>query len=301
MNDWDKINAVDRMQKYIISHIDDEITMEDLSRVAGYSLWHSARMFKEYTGNTPFEYIRLTRLTNAAMELQASNTKVMDTALNNGFETHDGFTRAFSRKFNITPRKYQQEKPPVSYFTYYPIRDYYLYTDKRNDDSMKDGLSSTVTIQTVNRPARKLIILRSQKATDYFSYCEENGCDWEGLLNSISEKFDNAAILELPKILVKDGTSACVAGVEVPQDYSKDIPNEYEMLELPPCTMLYFNGMPFENEEDFFNAIGIVIEAIENYKPELYGYAFADDIAPKFNFGAAAKTGARMAVPVKVL
>lgn len=105
--------------------------------------------------------------------------------------------------------------------------------------------------------------------------------------------------MELPKNIVKDGTSACVSGIEVPQDYNKALPDGYEMFDLPPCTMLYFNGMPYENEEDFCKAINIVFESIENYRPEVYGYAFADDIAPRFNFGASSATGARMAVPVK--
>ena len=130
MNDWENINAVDRMQKYIVSHIGEEITMQDLSRIAGYSLWHSARMFKEYLGKTPFEYIRALRLTTAAKELRDSSERIVHVALNGGFDSHDGFTRAFAKQFEITPKKYQSEKPPVSYFTYYPIRDYYFYNNK---------------------------------------------------------------------------------------------------------------------------------------------------------------------------
>ena len=163
---------------------------------------------------------------------------------------------------------------------------------------MKKEFSNTVMVQAVNRPARKLIVLRSEKASDYFSFCEEKGCDWDGLLNSISEKFDNASILELPQNLVKEGTSACAAGIEVPQDYDKPLPDGYEALGLQPCIMLYFNGAPFENEEDFCKAIDVVFEAIETYQPKRYGYAFADELAPKFNFGASGATGAKMAIPV---
>lgn len=272
--------------------------MQDLSRIAGYSLWHSARMFKELLGKTPFEYIRAFRLTTAAKELRDSSEKVVHVALNGGFDSHDGFTRAFAKQFDITPKKYQSEKPPVNYFTYYPVRDYYFYTQKRNETNMKQEFSSIVTVQAVNRPARKLIVLRCEKASDYFSFCEEKGCDWEGLLGSISEKFDNPSILELPKGLVKDGTSACAAGIEVPADYNKPLPAGYEMFDLPPCTMLYFKGAPFAREEDFCKAIDLVFEAIESYQAELFGYAFADELAPKFNFGASCATGAKMAVPV---
>ncbi|MGI6659693.1 MAG: hypothetical protein ACOX4N_09885 [Dethiobacteraceae bacterium] len=42
---------------------------------------------------------------------------------------------------------------------------------------MKRKVSPVVTVTVIERPARKLILLRSKKATDYFSYCEEKGCD----------------------------------------------------------------------------------------------------------------------------
>ena len=99
----DKINAVSKMQKYIDAHFNDEITLDDLSQAAGYSKYHAMRIFKELTGKTPFESIRALRLTKAATALRDSDDKVVDVALDNGFESHDGFTRAFARQFAITP------------------------------------------------------------------------------------------------------------------------------------------------------------------------------------------------------
>ena len=300
MENWDKINAVQRMQDYIVSHINEEITMQDLSNVSGYSLFHSIRIFKELTLKTPFEYIRALKLTKAAEQLRDTESKVIEIALDANYDSHEGFTRAFNSQFDITPSEYNKNKPPVSFFTYYPISHYYLYTKKRNDKIMeKNRVSKTVTVQAVERPARKLIVLRSKKATDYMSYCEEMGCDWEGLMNSLSEKVDNAALLELPKKLVKEGTSEYAAGIEVPLEFAKTVPQGYEVFELPACKMLYFQGMPFDNEEDFCEAIEIVDEAIKNYKPETFGYKFAFDIAPRFNFGASAQTGAKMAIPIE--
>lgn len=164
----------------------------------------------------------------------------------------------------------------------------------------KSRVSATVTVTVVDRSARKLILLRSKKATEYFSFCEEMGCDWHGILDSIPEKFDTPALLTLPQALIKEGTSATASGVEVPFDYSKPLPQSYEIIDLPPCKMLYFQGMPFKDESDFGEAIGIVGEAIANYKPELYGYSLIS-IAPMFNFGASAETGAKMAVPAKCI
>ena len=81
-------------------------------------------------------------------------------------------------------------------------------------------------------------------------------------------------------------------------EFNKPLPDGYEVLDLEPCTMLYFNGAPFEKGEDFPKAINIVFEAIATYQPEKYGYAFADELAPRFNFGASCEIGAKMAIPV---
>ncbi len=303
MNTWDRIDAVQRMQEYILKHIDEEITLRDLGRAAGYSPYHSIRIFKTLTGTTPFEYIRALRLTNAAQKLVKSDEKVVDVALKVGFESHDGFTRAFYRQFDITPIKYRSEKPPVNYFVYYPVRSYYRMIEKTPENERSDKpmerISATVAVTPAERPARKLILLRSKNAVDYLSYCNEMGCGWEGLLNSIPERFENAALLTLPARLIRSGESSCAAGVEVPADYSKPIPEGYDAVELPPCSMLYFQGMPFDDENDFCQAISIVMEAIGSYRPETYGYAFDYELAPRFNFGASAKEGARMAVPAK--
>ena len=152
--EWsDKIIAVGKIQKYINAHFNEEITLEDLSRAAGYSKYHTARVFKELTGRTPFETIRALRLTNAAQTLQDSDNAVIDVALDNGFESHDGFTRAFLRLFDITPHKYQNEIPPVNWFIPHSIEAYYIL--KEGIDPMeKERVSRTITVSTVERPAR---------------------------------------------------------------------------------------------------------------------------------------------------
>jgi len=294
----DKINAVSKMQKYINAHFANEITLDDLSRAAGYSKYHAMRIFKELTGNTPFESIRALRLTKSAQVLRDSDAKVLDVALDNGFESHDGFTRAFTRQFAITPQKYQRETPAVRYYVQYPIEAYYAM--KEGAEIMpKEPIKRTMTVTAVERPARKLILVRSVKATEYFSFCEEAGCDWEGTFNSIPEKFDTSALLTLPQSLIKLGTGNIASGVEVPLDYNKPIPDGCDIIELPPCIMLYFQGAAYEDENDFGEAIGTLWEIIASYDPSLYGWQYAAELAPYFNFGAAAKTGARMARPVK--
>lgn len=300
MKDWETIEAVNRMQAYVLSHLDEEINLSQLAEAAGYSMYHAARMFKELTGQTPFDYIRQARLTQAAKRLRDTDEKIVEVALSHGFESHDGFTRSFARQFHMTPRSYREQTPPIPYFTYYPVRNYYLCMREGKDEKMEEKqLGGIVTVTAVKRPARRLIVQRSQSAEDYFSYCTEKGCDWEGILNSVAERMDQAALITLPEQLIREGTSAVGAGIEVPETYDKILPEGYEYISLPPCEMLYFQGQPFEREEDFPQAIEIVMQAIRQYRPEQWGLQFDDSLAPGFNFGASAAEGAKMAVPVR--
>ena len=251
----DKVNAVIKMQNFIIANIDNKITLDNLSRTAGYSKYHAVRIFKELVGKTPFEFIRALRLTKAAQTLRDSDGRIVDIAMDNGFDSHDGFTRAFTRQFDITPQKYQRETPPVRWFNPSTIEPYYRM--KAGTEFMpKEPISRTMTVTAVERPARKLILIRSIKATEYFSFCEEMGCDWEGIFDSISEKFDSSALLTLSPNFINPGTGNTASGVHVPLEYNKPIPEGCEIIELPPCVMLYFQGAPFEDENDFGEAIG---------------------------------------------
>jgi len=298
LNLSDKIAAVNRMQEYIAAHLDGEITLEALGAAAGYSKYHAARTFRELTESTPFAYIRALRLTRAAQALRDTGSPVIDAALDSGFDSHDGFTRAFARQFGINPQEYARSTPAVRYFVPYPIAAY--YTLKEGADPMpKEKVSRTVTVTVVERPARKLIFLRTA-GRGYFEDCEEVGCDWEGFYNSIPEKFDTAAGCHLPPFLVKPGTSGAAFCVEVPPDYGKPIPDGYEIAELPPCTYLYFTGMPYDDPNDFCVAIGIVNEAVENYPFERFGWK-KSDAGPDLGMGADAETGARFAMPVERL
>ena len=293
----DKITAVSKMQAYINTHIDEKITLEDLCSATGYSKYHAMRIFKELTGKTPFETIRALRLTKAAQTLRDSENKVVDVALDSGFDSHDGFTRAFARRFGMTPQEYQKETPAVNWFISHPIETY--YTLKEGVRIMpKEQIARTMTVTAIDRPARKLILKRSVKATCYLSYCEEMGCEWEGFFNSISEKFGTAALLTLPQNLITAGTGNTASGIEIPLNYNKPVPAGYDIIELPPCTMLYFAGAPFEDENDFSSAIGILWELMDNYNSKFYGWEYAPELAPYCNFGTP-ENRALMARPVK--
>lgn len=301
MERWEKINSVQKMQDYIKNNINEEIKVDEIAKASGYSIRHASRIFKELLGKTLLEYVRAIRLTESAKNLLHTQDNILDIAIKTQFDTHEGYLRAFSNEFGITPQKYRQEKPPVKYFVQYPVKHYYSYlNNKENENMEKDNSTLLCTVSIVKRPKRKLLLMRAKKACDYWSFCEEKGCDWEGLFNSIDCRMDTAAIMELPKELIIDGTSICAAGVEVPYNYDGKIPEGCECIELSACDMMYFQTEPFENEDEFGKAIDIVCKAMNRYNPKQYGYEYALELAPKYNYGASKEMGAKQAIPVRI-
>ncbi len=271
------------------------IGISELERALNYSSVHLKRVFKDVTGKNLGEYMRLLKLTAAAKEIAGNDENILDIALTHNYDSHEGFTKAFSSAFGISPTAHRKGEKPIRYFIPYPVNPKELI--EKGENNMIKNTVCTVTV--VDRPKRKLIYLPSKTGKDYWSFCQEMGCDWEGLLMSVKDKFDAPAFLTLNSKLIPTGSDVGAAGVEVPLDYAGEIPEGYLTVELPEGKLMYFQSEPFEDENDFGEAIGLVFKAYENYKPENYGYEFDLENAPLFNFGAATETGAKIAVPVR--
>ena len=304
MEHLEAVTAVGRMQEYIEGHLRDKITLKQLAGAAGYSPWHTERVFKEITGRTLFSYIRSLRLTRAALALRDNDCKIIDVALDFVFDSHEGFTRAFTKEFGIAPKKYSQKTPPIQLFMPASVVEYYHYLKKGEigmcGSGSKNKEKKTVFVQVVERPARKVLLKRGIKATDYFGYCEEVGCDVWPLLCSVKEALYEPVGMWLPRHLIKDGTSQYVQGVEVPLDYSNSIPEGYEIIELPPCKMMVFQGEPYE-DVDFMSEITDLWETIAKYDPTLYGFEWAPEDAPRFQLAPMGYRGYIEARPVRAL
>lgn len=290
--------ALQRMQNYIHENIMNPITLSNLANVAGYSPWYSAKIFKEIIGKTPFDYIRSLRLANAAMRFQNSKCKVIDVAFDFVFDSHEGFTRAFSKEFGVSPKDFKKKPFPIRVFIPGNFRVTYL-TLKKGEITMPEKIPlATVFVQVVDRGARKLILKRGIKATHYFEYCDEVGCEiWE-ILSNIKEALYEPIGMWMPPSLIEPNTSLYTQGVEVPIDYCGEIPEGFDIINLKPCKMMVFQGPPFE-EEKFGEAIDELWKAIENFNPELYGFEWADEDAPKFQLIPIGYRGYIEAKPVR--
>ncbi len=89
---------------YMEENLDGEIDISEAAKKACCSSFHFQRMFFAIIGVTPAEYARRRRLTLAARELTATNTKVIDIALKYGYDSPNAFTRAFRNVHGINPQ-----------------------------------------------------------------------------------------------------------------------------------------------------------------------------------------------------
>jgi len=302
MDIWEKLNAAQRMQDYIHQHFDENITLEEICKVSMYSKWHSFRIFKELFNKTPFEYIRALRLTNAARKIKTdSGANILDVALDVGFDSHEGFTKAFQRYFGVNPGKYRGHIPrSFMYFEPSSVVRYHLLINSKEYIEMSEN-QRTVTVTVVEKPNCKLILKRGKESGGYFEFCEEIGCDAFEILETVPQALEKAVFLELPPGMITPGTSKAAAALEVPFDFNGDVPEGFEIVDLPSHFYMWFNGAPYEDESMFGAAHEELYRAIANYKPELYGYEFAPDSAPIFNSSASAVNGVRQMIPVKRL
>ena len=277
-------SVVKQMQDYINEHLKEPMTSNEIARAVGYSQYHATRLFKEETGLSPFEYIRQKRLIKSAFALRSDNIKVLDIALDFVFDSHEGFTRAFSNAFGISPKKYASFPDPKGWLIPYRYLDRHKL---KSEEIIMEQKAKVIFTQIIERPARKLILFRSKKATDYFEYCEEVGCyspekpDPWSILSNIKEALYEPMGVWLHESMCPKDTGIYAHAVEVASDFAGEIPDGFDVIELKPCKYLIFQGEPYDDEK-YEEAIGNLWNNIASFNPEVYGYEWDDEIAPKF-------------------
>ncbi len=98
--------------QYIEENLDVEIDEKEIEKITGTSIYHFRRMFSFLAGMTLTAYIRNRKLSNAMFDLLRDDVNVTDTAFKYGYNSVDGFSRAFREwaGFNPSEVKNQQKK-----------------------------------------------------------------------------------------------------------------------------------------------------------------------------------------------
>ncbi|MFJ7362523.1 GyrI-like domain-containing protein [Peribacillus frigoritolerans] len=114
------LQQFNNLMDYIETHLTEEISGKDISKIVGLSDYHFKRMFSYMAGMSLNEYIKNRRLSVANVEL-INGAKVTDIAYKYGYQSIEGFSRAF-REWNgflpseVTKNKIQKSFPKFSFF-----------------------------------------------------------------------------------------------------------------------------------------------------------------------------------------
>ena len=255
---------------YIEEHLKEDLTAETLARIAGFSPYHYYRVFHAYVGKPVMEYIRRRRLAHAVVEL-AQGKRIIDIAMDYGFETHNGFGKAFRKTYGCSPEKYRlhvsgQVPPKV---------DLYLLAQY--------NLIGAIVMepQIVTRPAFKVAGYELKTTTRDGLNNKEIPAFWESLsaehIDTLHNKLSTVGKAELGMCFPIDPASedfSYVIAVEV-SDFS-GVPADLFTAEIPEAVYAIFTTPATDGEKDIAPAIqGTWQYILETWFPNS-GYEFAE-------------------------
>ena len=105
-NDVKGRHVMQQATEYIKNNLPEKISTKQLSQEFGYTEEHFCRLFKEMTGFTPMNYLRICRLEKALNLLRNENLSVSEVAARCGFDDSNYFARCFKTHFGKTPREF---------------------------------------------------------------------------------------------------------------------------------------------------------------------------------------------------
>lgn len=103
------MKAVNKALWYIENNIGQPVSLDNLAEVAGVSRYHLSRIFCYVVGTPVSRYLRLRRLTHAAISLAAGEPDILALALSLGYSSHEAFSRAFKEAFQRTPEEVRKQ------------------------------------------------------------------------------------------------------------------------------------------------------------------------------------------------
>ncbi len=113
------IEGLNKAISYIEEHLTEEISYDELARIACCSVYHFQRMFAYMAGVPLSEYIRRRRMSLAAADLQSGEGKIIDIGMKYGYTSPTAFNRAFQSVHGMAPSMAKKGGSPMK--AYPPI------------------------------------------------------------------------------------------------------------------------------------------------------------------------------------
>ncbi|MBQ8638372.1 MAG: helix-turn-helix transcriptional regulator [Lachnospiraceae bacterium] len=104
-----KIAPLKPVLEFIETHYAEDLSLDNLSRIAGMNPKYFCRFFSSITNQTPMSYVNSYRIEQAALLLDSGDTTVTEAAMACGFGDTSYFIKCFKRYRGVTPKQYQKQ------------------------------------------------------------------------------------------------------------------------------------------------------------------------------------------------
>lgn len=104
-------SMVNSLQQYILNHLSQEISIDDLAFQAGLSKFYFLKEFKKFTGITPYQFILKLKLDRSKELLRETDRSISEIAYELSFSDQSHFTRTFTKTFGYSPKNYKKQFP----------------------------------------------------------------------------------------------------------------------------------------------------------------------------------------------
>ncbi len=105
---------INRSVRYIMEHPHDDLALADIAEQAGFSLSYFDMLFEKHTGYNVMEYVRIFRLSRAAIALRSTDKSILEIALDHNYANPENFTRAFKAFYGLAPSEYRAKYAGVA-------------------------------------------------------------------------------------------------------------------------------------------------------------------------------------------
>jgi len=189
--DW--VQRMNLVLDYIENNLDGEIEENKIAELSASSKGMFQRIFSSLTDMSLSEYIRKRRLTQAALDIQNTDEKIIDIALKYGYNSADAFSFAFKNFHGVTPS--DAKKSEIQSF--YPLNFKIMLSVKGGNDMQERVIEISeellrdmnMTVAMVAQNAENARIAM-QIAQDIAKRCD----DLQKLITEISAANDEQAI-----------------------------------------------------------------------------------------------------------
>lgn len=102
----DYIRIIQNSIDYIEENLKEDLTVDKIAEFTGFSSYHYYRLFNAYVGMPVMQYVRRRRMLHGINDLVNKGKRIIDVAMDYGFITHSGFTKAFNKEYGYSPSQY---------------------------------------------------------------------------------------------------------------------------------------------------------------------------------------------------